>query len=446
MPALADDKLTRSRRSLRLRILIALLLVFVLGSSLSAVHTYGTRDDLRRNILLLQARTVSEGYSADQPISTLPRYHAGSEMEYTLYNPDGSLHSYADYMARPRRLRPPIPEDHSSWWHWSPFGGQVINAPIALADGSVLMVSRNDAGERAMLNQLLLDRVRHSVLFIVPLGLLAAGLILGLLHWTLRPVRRATALAQGIGPQAPEQRIPLADLPQEIQPLAVAANQALDRLASAYDASQRFLADAAHELRTPLTVLDLRLQDARRSGNPDWPALEQEMRQLARLGGQLLELARQDGDQRPAAPQARTALSRLAREVAASLLPLFEAQHRSLEINIEDGLSCCGQAEELRHALVNLLENALLHGQGTVRLQARRNAHWLEVSISDEGQGVPLAHQEAMFERFRKGRQGSSGTGLGLPIVRRVVENAGGSVSFDAALPSTLRLSLPAAD
>ena len=70
----------------------------------------------------------------------------------------------------------------------------------------------------------------------------------------------------------------------------------------------------------------------------------------------------------------------------------------------------------------------------------------MEVSISDEGQGVPLAHQEAMFERFRKGRQGSSGTGLGLPIVRRVIENAGGSVSFDAALPSTLRLSLPAAD
>ena len=62
------------------------------------------------------------------------------------------------------------------------------------------------------------------------------------------------------------------------------------------------------------------------------------------------------------------------------------------------------------------------------------------------GQGVPPVQQEAMFERFRKGRQGSSGTGLGLPIVRRVVENAGGSVRFDAALPSTLRLSLPAAD
>ena len=58
MPALTDGKLTRSRRSLRLRILVALLLVFVLGSCLSAVHTYGTRDDLRRSILLLQARTL----------------------------------------------------------------------------------------------------------------------------------------------------------------------------------------------------------------------------------------------------------------------------------------------------------------------------------------------------------------------------------------------------
>ena len=446
MPALADSKLTRSGRSLRLRILVALLLVFVLGSSLSAVHTYGTRDDLRRSILLLQARTVSEGYSADQPISALPRYHAGNEMEYTLYTPDGSLHSFADYMPRPRRLRLPAPEDHDSWWHWSPFGGQVINVPIALADGSVLMVSRNDAAERAMLNQLLLDRLRHSVLFVIPLGLLAAGLILSLLHWTLRPVGRATALAANIGPQAPAQRIPLADLPREIQPLANAANQALDRLASAYDASQRFIADAAHELRTPLTVLDLRLQDARRSGNPDWPALEQEMRQLTRLVEQLLTLARQDEGQHMTRSGESTALSRLAREVAASLLPLFEEQQRTLEVVIEDGLQCQGQAEELRQALINLLENAMLHRQGKVRLQARRDGQSVEVSISDEGQGVPLAHQEAMFERFRKGRQGSSGTGLGLQIVRRVIENAGGSVSFDAALPSTLRLSLPAAD
>ncbi|HCA24547.1 MAG TPA: two-component sensor histidine kinase [Pseudomonas sp.] len=446
MPALTDGKLTRSRRSLRLRILVALLLVFVLGSCLSAVHTYGTRDDLRRSILLLQARTVSEGYSADQPINALPRYHAGSEMEYTLYAPDGSLHSFADYMPRPRRLRLPAPEDRDSWWHWSPFGGQVINVPIALPDGSVLMVSRNDAAERAMLNQLLLDRLRHSVLFVIPLGLLATGLILALLHWTLRPVRRATALAAEIGPQAPDQRIPLADLPREVQPLADAANRALDRLASAYDASQRFIADAAHELRTPLTVLDLRLQDARRSGNPDWPALEQEMRQLTRLVEQLLALARQDEGQRATATGERTALSRLVREVAASLLPLFEEQQRALEVAVEDGLQSNGQAEELRQALVNLLENALLHGQGKVRLQARRNGQWVEVSVGDEGQGVPPVQQEAMFERFRKGRQGSSGTGLGLPIVRRVVENAGGSVRFDAALPSTLRLSLPAAD
>lgn len=443
MPALADGKLTRSRRSLRLRILIALLLVFVLGASLSAVLTYGTRDDLRRSILQLQARTVSEHYSADQPISTLPRYHAGSEMEYTLYNPDGSLHSFADYMPRPRRLRLPTPDDHDSWWHWSPFGGQVINVPIALPDGSVLMVSRNDAAERDMLNQLLLDRLRHSLLFIVPLGLLSTALILALLHWTLRPVRRATALAANIGPQAPDQRIPLADLPQEVQPLANAANQALDRLAGAYDASKRFIADAAHELRTPLTVLDLRLQDARRSGKPDWVALEQEMRQLTRLAEQLLALARQEDGQRVAAPRSSTALSRLVREVAASLLPLFEAQQRRLEIQVEDGLESMGQAEELRLALVNLLENALLHGRGPVHLRAWRGAQMVEVSIADAGQGVPKAQQEAMFERFRKGRQDSTGTGLGLPIVRRVVENLGGSVCFDAEHPSTLRLSLP---
>ncbi|SDS80631.1 two-component system, OmpR family, sensor histidine kinase QseC [Halopseudomonas litoralis] len=433
MPLQADSNLTNGSqpgRRLRSRMLIALSLVFVLGFGVSALHMYGTRDELRRAVLLVQAEAVSEGFTSDRPLAELPRYHAGGQMEYTLYAVDGQLLGYSDYMDRPRRLRTAALAPESSWWRWSPHGGYSINAPVRLPDGATLMVSRNDQNERAMLDQLLLERLRHSLILMLPVGLLCILLILLLLNWTLRPVRRAARLAQGIGPDTPERRIPLQGLPGEFYPLAVAANCALDRLARAYEAERRFIADAAHELRTPLAVLDLRLQDARHSGELDWPALEAEMRQLRRLVSQLLELAHQEGATERGGAEQQTNLSRLSREVTASLLPLFEAQGRGITVHIEDSLRCQGNTDELREVLVNLLDNALTHGAGTVQVNVCRRAEGIMLEVADEGPGVPTAEREAMFQRFRKGRRSGTGTGLGLAIVRRIVENAGGQSGF----------------
>lgn len=452
MPAIADHNLTttkqrRARRSLRWRVLIALLLVFALGFGISVVHLYGTRDELRRALLLIQAEAASSGFSRDHSLSNLPREFAGGELGYTLYGPEGQLVSFSDYLGRPRKLRSERLTRHSHWWRWSPYGGNTVNVPIPLPDGSTLMVTRTDTAERAMLNELLLDRLRHSLIFVLPLGLIAASLILLLLNWTLRPVRLAARLVQSIGPATPGRRIPLDDLPDEFHPLATAANRALDRLADAYAGERRFIADAAHELRTPLTVLDLRLQDARRSGETDWPVLESEMRQLRRLVAQLLELARQDGTaERGLAehidPPRPANISRTVREATAALLPLFEAQRRSITVDIENGLYCQGNTDQLREAMVNLLDNALTHGAGAVEVTLRSQSAEIILEVADQGPGVTPEQQELMFERFRKGRQGSHGTGLGLAIARRIVENAGGDIHFVADRQNALRMVL----
>ncbi|WP_312905518.1 sensor histidine kinase [Stutzerimonas nitrititolerans] len=445
MSSLSDVNLTApKRRSLYRRILVALLVVFMLGFGNIAVHLYGTRDELRRVVLSLQARAVSEGLRSDNDLSTLPRDYAGAELGYTLYSADGQLLWFSENLKRPRRLRTELLEREPGWWRWSPYGGRVVNVPVRLEDGAILMVSRNDAAERELLDDLLQDRLRQSLVIMLPLGLISVVLILLLLDWTLRPVRRAALLARGIGPDEPQRRIPLDDLPREVHPLAEAANSALDRLAAAYAAERRFVADAAHELRTPLTVLDLRLQDARQTGQPDWPALNMEMRQMRRLVGQLLELARQDGAavERRDGPLQRANVSRVAREATAALLRLFEAQGRSIEVDIAEGLECRGNPDQLREALVNLLENALVHGAGEVRLTLRAQGDEVILDIADQGDGVPSELQEAMFQRFRKGRQGSEGTGLGLAIVRRIVENAGGRVGFVSGRANVLRIVL----
>lgn len=431
------------KRSLRWRLLTAMLLVFALGFGNLAIYLYGTRDELRRSVMTIEAQVIADGFSVGSDPASLPRHYAGGELSYSLYTADGRLLWMSDNLKRPRRLKQP--NDDSGWLRWSAFSGRVVSVPVRLADGATLMVAKQDNLEREIIGDLLAARLRHSLVLMLPIGLVSLGLILLLLHWTLRPVRASARLARSIGPADPAQRIPLDNLPSEIQPLAAAANAALDRLAAAYTAERRFVADAAHELRTPLTVLDLRLQAGKRNGQLEWPALDMEMRQMRRLVTQLLELARQEGEACEGNGTAqRTQLSRLTREVTAALLPLFEARGRDIDVDIAEGCDCQGNPDQLREALANLLENALVHGFGTVRVTLRSVGLERQLEVSDQGLGIAQQDREAMFMRFRKGQQNTEGTGLGLAIVRQIVQNAGGNVAFVEAPHTTVRMTLAA--
>ena len=189
MPAIADANLTGertnpTRRSLRLRILVALLLVFALGFGNLAIHLYGTRDELRRTMLELQAHAVTEGIRDERDMSRLPLSYAGEPLGYTLYSAQGEVLWFSENLDRPSRLRTAMLEQGSRWWRWSPIGGRVINVPVRLPDGATLMVTRNDAKERGTIDRLLLERLRQSLLIMLPLGLLSVLLILWLLHGT----------------------------------------------------------------------------------------------------------------------------------------------------------------------------------------------------------------------------------------------------------------------
>src|SRR5690606_16936010 len=174
-----------------------------------------------------------------------------------------------------------------------------------------------------------------------------------------------------IGPHEPGRRIPLEKLPREVVPLAKAANDGLERLSKAYEYEQRIVADAAHELRTPLTVLSLRLQKCRREGQADWPAIEADVAQACKFVNQLLLLARADqGKAWAGSETGRAHLPRMVREAVAGLLPLFEDCGRTVEASIDDTeVWVRGDPDTLREAVRNVLENALFHGRGVVRVR-----------------------------------------------------------------------------
>jgi two-component system sensor histidine kinase QseC len=291
----------------------------------------------------------------------------------------------------------------------------------------------------------------QDALVLVCFGAPALILIWLVSSWSLRPLARASREARAVGPLAPSARISRDFMPAEITPLIDAVNGALDRMADAFEAERRFTENAAHELRTPLCVLDLRLQQARQSAasgntNFDWLAIERDIAKMNRLVTQLLDLARRENAGRAgrSAELPIVNLARIGREACAMMLPLVEAQGRTLAIDLPETLTVRGQADDLREAFCNLLENAVVHGNGAVGLTARNSARREEtiLVVGDEGPGPPEEFHGLAFERFRKGPK-SEGTGLGLAIVQEIVRFHGGQVTFVPGTQCRVEVKLP---
>lgn len=288
---------------------------------------------------------------------------------------------------------------------------------------------------------------------LLPFSLGAIALIWLVSGWSLRHLAAASREAAVVGPFNPGARISTERLPGEVRPLVDAVNGALDRLAEAYEAEQRFVADAAHELRTPLAVLSLRLQRAKLDGALDWSAVDQDLAQVNRLAGQLLDLTRKEHARQvtDVAASPVVNLSRIAREAAAAVVPLAEEAGRRLDVELPAFLRVRGRPDDLRDMVRNLLDNALVHGRGPVILAgqvgvARDGGKEAWIVVRDEGPGVPAGLGEAVFDRFRKGSPESTGNGLGLAIVREVVRGHGGTVEFLPGPRCQVRIALPAAE
>ena len=429
--------------SLERRVLLGMVLAFGAGAGSLALSLYDTRDQLRRVVMNIQAREISAGFTMQSDPSTLPQSYSGGELSYTPYSPEGQALWFSDNLSRPRRLRQPMSPE-PPLFQMPIRSGEVINMAAPLADGATLMVAKRDVLERQTIGQLLHTKMQQSLLILLPICLLAFALIYAMMRWTLKPVQDAARFAQNISSSNP-QPIPTEKLPSEMQQLAHAANQALDKLTHALAHEKQLVADAAHELRTPLTVLDLRLQQARLDERPDWKSIDADMAYLRQLTSQLMLLARQERglDSQQIEESSTTQLSRMAREVTASMLALFDEQGRPVDVQLIDGMQVRGNASLLNTAFRNVLENALFHGKGKVCVTMRCDAESVYLTVADEGPGVSAERREQMFVRFHKGAQSSKGAGLGLAITRQIMRNLGGDARFLDQRHGQLELQFP---
>jgi signal transduction histidine kinase len=231
-------------------------------------------------------------------------------------------------------------------------------------------------------------------------------------------------------------------IPLEVVPLVAAVNDALARLDEGYARHKRFVADAAHELRTPIAILNTRLEAL--PAGPDKTRLIEDIARLATLAEQLLDIQRIDrcGD-----PFARVDLVALAQGIAADLAPLAIAAGYELSLDAAaERIETLGDRAALERALTNLVQNAIQHGarRGTIRIHVNRPAI---VEVTDDGAGIPQDQRELVFEPFYRLSPLDRGAGLGLNMVREIVQLHSGHVSVTDGPHggACFRMTLPAA-
>lgn len=286
-----------------------------------------------------------------------------------------------------------------------------------------ILIRADVNGSRAYWPVIGQELLEHVALPLVPLMALLLLFNVQIVRRTLAPLEHAAAEVDALDASRMEARLsPPADS-REVAALVSAVNRALDRLQRAMALLKTFTADAAHELRTPLSVLRLRA-DALPDG-PTKARLGEEIQAMTRLVNQMLDLAQADALRLDGAE--RIELNALAADVVSQIAPHAFASGHDLKLVDLGGAAIVGLPDALGRALRNLIENAIHHTpSGAIEIIVGPGPKW---SVCDCGPGLPGTDPEKIFERFwRKARATDGGAGLGLGIVRSIVEAHGGQV------------------
>ena len=227
-----------------------------------------------------------------------------------------------------------------------------------------------------------------------------------------------------------------------------------------------FVAGVTHEVMTPLAALrsagqnlaDGLITDPKQIGRYG-QIIDREGQRLADLVGQVLAFARMQSHRPSFHPEALSP-STIVEAVADELKPQLEAQNVELEKDLEADLpAVLADRQAVIRALGNLVGNAIKYGQaqsqdpgpGWVGLRCRRKDSLVVFEVQDRGPGIPIPERSAIFEPFFRGSgltaSAVPGTGLGLALVKHLVESQGGSIGLSSKLGrgSTFRIELPIA-
>ena len=313
----------------------------------------------------------------------------------------------------------------------------VLGVSQSTFDGLMVQAGASAADAQAMFDHGVTTIFLVAVLIAVAISV---ALAVVLAAWLSRPLRQMARAAERIAGGDYTTRVPGSG-PNELASLADSFNRMAQSLAEQEQQRADFIANAAHELRTPLTNLQGYLEALRDGVIAPTPeqfrSLHEEAQRLVRLSRSLEALAvnqrAEDAVRRQDVDVAKAIRS--AYEVAR---PAFEAKAIEVDMALPDGLVARTEPDGLAQVLANLLQNASRYtpqgGSAAIRAWGQRSR--VLVAVSNTGDGIPNADLPHVFERFyrvEKSRDAArGGAGIGLAIVKQLVEASGGRVGADS--------------
>jgi signal transduction histidine kinase len=311
-----------------------------------------------------------------------------------------------------------------------------VSATVSTADFTVTVASDDSVT----------GTVVRDLLLIGAIAAVAVGLavVLGLLYARrlMRPLEELAAAADrlGSGDSSPVgRRYGI----QELDRVAEGLDGSAQRINELLSAEREFSVDASHQLRTPLTALSMRLEEIMAAADQP-PVVREEgaaalaqTERLAEVVGQLLGRARRSATGVPTLASVDEIVGQQVREWE----PAFRRVGRRLVVTGEQDLYAFATPGGAAQVIATLLDNALVHGAGTVTIRTSRTRRSVVVEVRDEGGGVPPDLAPRIFERSVSGSPG--GTGLGLALARTIAAADGGQVVLVRPRPAVFALFLP---
>jgi two-component system sensor histidine kinase BaeS len=331
----------------------------------------------------------------------------------------------------------------------------ILAVGVTVVGGDLFRALMVEAGDSADHAQAMYDRSVTTVVLAaaVVAGIASIVLAIVMARMLARPLAEVSGAARRIAEGDYAARVPR-DGPEELAGLADSFNQMAASLERQEAMRRDFIANAAHELRTPLTNLQGYLEALRdgviTADRATYESLWDEAERLVRLSHSLDSLA--EGDAATARPPLEELDLAAAIRAALDLAqPTLERAELHLDVDVPERLPAHADPDALAQILGNLISNAARYtpAGGTVTVRAEQGAMDRRVSISNTGDGIPPADLERVFERFyrvEKSRDRAlGGAGIGLAIVKQLVEAGGGRVGAESSDGQTrFWFSLPA--
>jgi signal transduction histidine kinase len=318
--------------------------------------------------------------------------------------------------------------------------GVALAAVLVFAAGLAILAASHLGG---------LSPLRVAIIAMSAL-VVAAGLALAQARRVARPVRDLAKAADRVGSgdaRPVGRRYGIAELDR----IADGLDGAVQRVIDLISAEQDFAVDASHQLRTPLTALSMRLEEMVEAADDPEVVREEgaaalaQTDRLTQVVSQLLGRARRSSSGAPALSNIVEIIDQQVDEWE----PAFRAEGRKIEVLAEGNGAGGGRGGGLRayvsvggvsQVIATLLDNALVHGGGTVSIRTSHTPRSVVIEVKDEGKGVPADLVNRIFERSVSG---AGGTGLGLALAKSVAASDGGQLLLVKPRPATFAVIYP---